>query len=220
MRGGVAGLLAPHYCSSCGDIGALLCESCKYDIVSDGQRRCLICRAPTTVDNLCSGCHVPYSRAWYVAEREGSLGKLLDLYKFQRAAGAYVELAELLDHILPELPPDTVVVHIPTIAAHVRQRGYDHTKKIARELARSRKLAFRTPIIRATNTHQRGAGRAVRIAQASEAFAVRGDVGPVPHLIIDDVVTTGATVEYAASVLKNAGASEVWVAVVSRQPLD
>jgi len=57
--------------------------------------------------------------------------------------------------------------------------------------------------------------------QALSAFGIHGSVDPrATYLIIDDIVTTGATIEYAALLLKEAGAKTIWVAAIARQPLD
>jgi len=68
---------------------------------------------------------------------------------------------------------------------------------------------------------QRHASAVERDRQAKAAFAVKGAITKhVPYVLVDDVVTTGATIKYAAQALLDAGASQVWVAVVARQTLD
>ena len=221
MPGYLVNLLAPHYCCSCGEIGAVLCERCKYDIVSEPYEACILCHniaKPT--ENLCNNCSAAFLHAWVVGSRADALKRAIDDYKFERLRAAYKGFAELFDATLPNLPQDIVIVPIPTIAKHVRMRGYDHMRLVARELARVRKLAYFPCLYRATSTMQRGASRAARRAQAEVAFAAR-DVRPgTRYLIVDDVSTTGATLEYAARVLLRAGAQEVWVAVLATQPLE
>ena len=213
-------LLAPHYCASCGDVGALLCEHCKYDIINDPYDRCVVCGRPVaTAANLCTRCHPPYSRAWCVGERAEALKSLMNVYKFDRARAGYWALADLLDATLPLLPPETVVVSVPTIAPHLRRRGYDHAWLVAKQFARLRHLTATQPLVRQTHVSQTGASRAQRIAQAKTAFACRPLNGG-RYLLVDDVYTTGATLQWAAHTLLEAGATEVWVAVLSRQSLE
>lgn len=72
--------------------------------------------------------------------------------------------------------------------------------------------------MRRTSTKQRGASRRERIAQAKQAFRLISTIEPDrPYLIVDDIVTTGSTLKYAAQLLRDAGATEIWVAVVARQ---
>jgi ComF family protein len=144
---------------------------------------------------------------------------LINRFKFDRARSAYKPLAHLMAAALPQLPADAIIVPIPTIAPHVRQRGYDQVELIAKELAKLKSCSYRSLLIRRTNTVQRGTARARRQKQAREAFACRQKLNPKStYLIIDDVSTTGATVNEAAKVLKAAGAAQVWVAVVAVQP--
>jgi ComF family protein len=148
------------------------------------------------------------------------LQRLIGDFKFERVYAAQYVLADLLLAHLDQLPPETVVTPVPTAASHIRQRGYDHTLLLARRVAKERGLKLAQPLIRATATKQRDANRAVRLAQAKTAFTARHPVDAVPYLLIDDVVTTGATMYYAAKLLKDAGAREVWAATIARQPLD
>lgn len=212
--------IAPHYCYSCGRIGAVLCEYCKYDIVSEPFERCIICLKPQTKrGNLCVTCKMPYSRAWCVGDRANALKLVIDTYKYESTRAVSITFADLLNNILPHLPPDTRVVGIPTASDHVRIRGFDHMAVLARRFAKKRGLVAVAPLERITNEHQYGSGRRARIAQAKRAFRCQ-EVDFVPHLLIDDVYTTGSTLRYASMALLEAGASEVYVAVLSRQPLE
>jgi len=218
---GLLGHVAPHYCCSCGEIGSLLCDSCKYDIVSEHINACLFCGHPTSVTAACRRCRSGVERTWYAGERSGGLEALIDRYKFEYAEAAYRPLGDLLLACLPELPSQTIVVPVPTIRAHIRQRGYDHALVLTRYIARERGLTLAQPLERLTTTAQRGADRKTRRLQAEAAFRVKNELQPdIPYLLIDDVATTGATLRYAAKALKGAGASVVWAAAVARQPLN
>lgn len=221
MPGYLVDLFAPHYCCSCGAIGAVLCEYCKYNIVSEPYEGCILCRHITKPsENLCDTCSASFTHAWVVGSRTGSLKKIIDDYKFERTRAAYRVLSEVFAAILPALPTDIEIVPVPTINRHVRIRGYDHMYLIARRLARSRGLPYSRCLRRATSTVQRGANRTVRQQQAASAFTTRNVRMGARYLLIDDVSTTGATLEHAARALRAAGAREVWVAVLATQPLE
>jgi predicted amidophosphoribosyltransferase len=112
-------------------------------------------------------------------------------------------------------------VPIPTITPHIRERGYDHTLLVARFVAHKRKLPLTPLLSRQTNTMQRGASKSLRRKQAAHAFMLRGYIDPsLTYLLLDDIVTTGATLDAAAKMLKEAGAKHVWVAAVAYQTLD
>lgn len=214
--------VAPHHCCGCSEIGTLLCDNCKYDITSEPFEACVACGKGLAGRNgLCGVCKVPYQHAWCVADRRDHLQRLIGNYKFTNARAAHKPLAQLLSERLPELPAETIVIPIPTVSSHIRQRGYDHMLLLSRHFARLRGLSVDTSLQRATNTTQRGSGVRQRARQAKAAFICNRqlDDGKI-YLLIDDVITSGATVKYAAQILLNAGASTVWVASISRQPLD
>lgn len=214
--------IAPHHCSGCDISGTLLCDNCKYDIISEPFLQCAACGKNGAGRNgLCSQCRVPYTRAWCVSARQDHLQRLIDNFKFTNAKSAYIPLAKLLDDYLPDLPPGTVIVPVPTANSHIRQRGYDHMLLVAKQLGKLRGLPIDTSLQRATDTQQRSASAQQRIENAKSAFVCRETLDPAKnYLLIDDVITTGATVKYADIALKNAGAEMVWVASISRQPLD
>lgn len=213
--------LAPHLCYGCGKIGVLLCDYCKYNIVNEQTHGCILC-SNNNIDNIiCYECQNIAQRGWCVGERADALRRLIDAYKFENAKAAHKPLADLLDSVIPDLPSQTIIVPVPTVSAHIRQRGYDHTAILARSFAKKRGMKYQPILQRATKSSQRGASRAVRLQQAASAFSISRKVeSGVPYLIIDDIATTGSTLRYAAKVLRTAGVTEVWTAVVARQPLD
>lgn len=221
MRLSLSDLLAPHYCTACGQSGGVLCEYCKYDITNDSFANCVACLgiAPAS-GNLCKSCIVPYSRAWCVGSRSDSLELLINNYKFNRVSAADTVFADLLDNTLPQLPADTIVTFVPTIPSHIRQRGYDHAERIAKKFAKYRDLDCSRALDRVEFTHQRGAGRAERLANAKRGFRGGRVAQDATYLLIDDIYTTGATLHYASVALLEAGAAEVFIAAIARQPLE
>lgn len=210
--------IAPHPCFGCAKLGQPLCDNCKYNITSEPFSRCLSCLGPTRHQGICQEHSLPYSRAWVVGERAGILEHLIDAYKFGRAKAVHQTLSELFDLVLPQLPQGVIIVPIPTINTHVRQRGYDHTFLVSKELARKRNLTLEGSLGRRHSAKQLGASRSERLAQAKTAFQVKASIDTnATYLLVDDVYTTGATIRYAAKTLREAGARDVWVAVIGRQ---
>ncbi|NCU37971.1 ComF family protein [Candidatus Saccharibacteria bacterium] len=212
--------IAPHYCCSCGEIGDIFCEYCKYNINSEPFGRCVLCNTLTVnAESRCRTCSAPYSRMWCVGEYAEELEKLIAAYKFNRSSLAAMAAADLCATRLPQLPSEVVVTGVPTIPAHIRQRGYDHTKVMSQQIAHKTGLTYRPTVERATQTVQRGASRQQRLANAQAAFTCNS-IPADTYLLVDDVFTTGATLHYAAQALLDAGAAEVWCVVVARQPLE
>jgi ComF family protein len=148
--------------------------------------------------------------------REGMLDKLIKEYKYGPVRGMAVVLAELLDEALPQLPEKIMVVPLPTIKKHVRERGFDHMKLLAKKLAHRRGWRYAALLSRINNTVQVGASEKERFLQAKNAYAIKGVVRQdFAYLLVDDVWTTGASIEAATAVLRGAGAKEIYRAVVA-----
>jgi ComF family protein len=194
-------IIAPHYCYSCAKVGSVLCLDCKYDINEDSFDACIICLVPSSV-GICKTCRTSFSRAWFVGERQESLREVIDDLKFKRVKCSATSLAELLDMRLPELPQTTVIVPVPTIRSHVRKRGYDQVALIAEQLASLRSLPVTSIIERHHSNVQLGKSKRERMQQMSTAFRCTALVNSrTTYLIIDDVVTTSATLRYCAEAL-------------------
>lgn len=221
MRFTLSNLIAPHYCCSCGEIGSILCSYCKYNIVSEVPAVCFQCMKPVgTYGDICGECKTYYTKGWFAGYHRTAVRELIQELKFNSNKSAGLEAALLLAESLPCLPAEVIVTNTPTVPSHTRQRGFDHTKNIAVNLARISKVKFCPALGRNHNLSQRGANRATRLAQAKNAYVATDVQKDGRYLLIDDVSTTGATLNYAAKALVEAGAKEVWVAVVSREPLD
>jgi ComF family protein len=139
--------------------------------------------------------------------------------KFGRAKAAAGIMAAHLDDILPHLAPDTLVTHVPTATSRVRLRGYDHAQLIAQQFARKRGLRYAPLLGRLGQSRQVGAARAERQKQLREAYRSRNPqrIAGASVLVIDDVLTTGATVEAAAHALREAGARHVDAALFAQR---
>lgn len=172
---------------------------------------------------ICRAHVQQFCYAWCLGERDGPLADLIDSYKFTNTIDAARMLGSLLAETIATLPEDTVIVPVPTIRPHVRQRGYDHAHLLARAIAKHHHRPVKALFRRRENTVQRGASKAQRLKQSQRAFSlvdpqtIRADT---LYLIVDDVYTTGATVAALRDLLHTAGAHNVALAVATRQTLD
>ena len=213
-------LVAPHLCSGCGRIGGTFCDNCKYDISIEYFSGCVLCEK-TTPRGVCDDHKVAFNQAWVVGIRSGPLQRLIGGLKFRNKKAAAYDLALLLHKRLPKLPSSTIFVPIPTSPAHIRERGYDHMLLIAKHLSKLRHAPTLSLLKKENNLTQHHADRKQRLSQAAHAFMVEGYIDShATYVLLDDVVTTGATITQAAFMLRKAGATTIWVAATSRQPLD
>ncbi|HEX3568543.1 MAG TPA: phosphoribosyltransferase family protein [Candidatus Saccharimonadales bacterium] len=130
--------------------------------------------------------------------------------KFARAQAAAADIAMQMAHLHADMAP-TVITHLPTASRRIRLRGYDQSALIARSLAQQLRIPYIPLLIRMSQHRQVGESRAARQAAARNLF--RAKTMPLVRrahvLVVDDVITTGASLEAAASVLRAAGAARV-----------
>ena len=213
---------APHICYGCGFVDSPLCDSCTNDIKYDDFGRCIWCMKPTANSHQCKKCATQYgaSAAWAAGVRETVLMEVVDGYKFDACRGAAVELAALLDATLPLFETAPIVTWVPTTPAHIRERGFDHAALLARTLARCRGYVATPLLSRVNSLTQHTLGRAARERVASETFvAIPERINPLtPVLLVDDILTTGATLRACIRELRKHSEAGIYVAVVCRQP--
>ncbi len=209
----VISVLAPHNCLVCGCEGKLICNWCAVDAFVPLPSRCYRCKRVTNEFSLCDRCkpRTPLRHVWIRTGYEGSAKDLIHTYKFERTQAAFAVITESMDEVLPYLPADTLIIPVPTATSRVRQRGYDHAYLLASELARRRQFKWLRAVTHLTQSRQVGSSRQQRLTQLADnlvvtkpAFVKGRDV-----LVVDDVVTTGATLEAMARALKQAGAKSV-----------
>ena len=104
-----------------------------------------------------------------------------------------------------------MIVPVPTATGRVRERGFDHAALLARQVAKDLGLPVSRPLGRLGQSRQVGAKRPQRQIQMADKIWVknRGAVAGQQILLIDDVVTTGATLKEASKVLRQVGATRV-----------
>lgn len=213
-------LIAPHLCYGCKLENIVLCEGCVETVVNNEDLHCYRCFRPTAEQALCGQClrRAPFSAFFVAAEYDGIMERVIHDYKFARVRSAHQPLADILSRALPQVDR-CVVTHIPTASPHVRVRGYDHAEYIAKALAQQRGWAHQALLRRHHNLRQLGSTREQRKQQAEAAFGLGTEVDGLTVVLVDDVTTSGATMDAAARVLLSGGAQSVIGAVVTQQRL-
>jgi competence protein ComFC len=214
------GLIAPHTCLACGLEGSVLCQACVVSRLLPHPSRCYRCHQATKQSRVCQRCKAAtaISHAWVITEYRETAKQLIHRLKFERASAAAATIAELLAEKLPLLPANIIVTHVPTAQSRIRARGYDQAQLIAKALAKRRNWHYTPLLNRSGSFRQVGASRKQRLKQLEHAYTAQksSSIHGSHILLIDDVLTTGSTVEAATSVLKAAGAKTIDAAVFAQ----
>lgn len=228
-------LLFPSPCRLCGiklnhAYRLPVCAAC-LDAVeavrTGGCRQCGDLVPTLAEDGRCLACHTspPAYRQALAASGYGGVARELILQlKFgglRPAAAYWARRLEPLARALPAGAP-ALVVPVPLGRRRQRQRGYNQSAEIARPLARQLGCACvpRALRRRRETSPQSGLDRAARIRNLEGAFVAAPLVAGRRVLLIDDVLTTGATAHAAAAALCRAGAAEVYVLTAARAELE
>ena len=223
-------LLAPS-CVLCGieAAGARLCTDCA-NLLERNDSACARCAEPLPLPTpLCGKClrRLPaFDAAWAGYLYRAPFDHLVQRLKFNNALAVGRALlpdwsAALRAHLAarPEPPPEALIP-IPLHRSRLRQRGYNQALELSRDLGSQMQL----PVLHAALSRVRatapmpGLDLTTRRRNVRGAFAAGSAQLPSRVALIDDVMTSGATLNEAAKVLKRAGVEWVEVWVLSRKP--
>lgn len=214
-------LLSPEQCRICYIDANMVCDDCYNKLFLDKDSRCYICNKMTTQNQICSSCrsNSRLRRVWWLGLYGDPIKAYISDMKFGRKRAYARRFGVLLADRIPYLPDDTIVFPAPTASSRIRQRGFDQAVLIAQSLASARQLSIsKDGLIRQSQVDQIGKHRSERIKQMKGCFALRSpeSVKGKNILLVDDVITTGATLESAAATLRQNGAKHVDAAIVAR----
>ena len=217
----------PAHCLACGGRGADgrdLCAACHAGLpwLRTACPRCALpLPAPASACGECLVKPPPLDAVHAAFVYAPPLDRLLPRFKFHGDLAAGRLLAALMRETAPRFPRDAAIVPIPLHRKRLRMRGYDQALELAKPLAEASALPLHDDLLhraRATAAQSRlHAGQ--RRRNLRNAFAVDASVAlPACVVLIDDVMTTGATLHAAAKALRKAGVARVEAWVCARVP--
>jgi len=217
-------LFFPNRCASCNQIGSWFCNQCRQEVAFISPPLCPLCGYPSTQVRLCPRCRespLAIDGIRSVAFFEGPLRPAVHAFKYRGLRCLAAPLAELMIAQWHKGPlPADVIVPVPLHRRRLRERGYNQAALLARPLGAAIDLPVREDWLvrtRATSP-QVELDVAERKANVADAFLCQnGDaVAGRRVLLIDDVFTTGATLESCSLALRQAGAQSVWAFTLGR----
>jgi ComF family protein len=227
-------MLYPRFCFGCGRAAPetlrWLCWDCLSTLPAVEPPFCAWCGDPICgsvthhfVCHTCSRVPPAFMRARSLFRYDGLVADLLKELKYHGGFWLAEDLARLLHHgVLAEYQIDglDVVCPVPLHHARRRRRGYNQSDLLAGSLARLLGLDYRANLLRRVRPTptQTSLTALERAANMRNAFKVRfpGWLKGRRVLLVDDVMTTGATVNECARALRKGGAREVWAVTVAR----
>jgi competence protein ComFC len=217
--------LFPRWCIGCGREGDFICPSCLKSLPRIKPPLCPRCGRPQLHAILCPSC------AGWQAEIDGIRSPFrfdgvirqaiheLKYRNLRAIAGLFARL--LNDYLVTNPVPGEVVVAVPLHPKRLRERGYNQSQLLAQELAKLTKLPLIDDCLireRHSLPQARTANVVERRSNVANAFSCRDRrLKGKPVLLIDDVSTSGATLDGCARALKKAGATSVWGLVLARE---
>ncbi|MBI4233214.1 MAG: ComF family protein [Chloroflexi bacterium] len=153
---------------------------------------------------------------------EGAIREAVHRLKYSNLRAIAPALAGLLaEHLQAHPVPADLIVPVPLHPRRERQRGFNQAALLAKEAGRRLRLPLverALARVRDSPPQARSASREERRANVQGAFMARQGFQGRCVLLVDDVCTTGATLEACAGALRNAGASSIWALTLAREP--
>ncbi len=224
--GGLAlDLLFPQKCAGCGREGSLICQSCRRSLPGIVPPLCPRCGRPQPSGVLCPSCVSWQAQIDGIRSPfrfDGAIRQAIHQLKYRNVRALASPLSQLLkEYLLANTIPGEVLVPVPLHGKRLRERGYNQAVLLAKALGKSIGL----PVVEGCLVRQRHTPPQARTSTADErrqnvadAFICRDErLREKQVLLIDDVATSGATLNACAIALKASGARSVWGLVLARE---
>lgn len=221
-------LIFPKKCFGCGRDGEFLCGQC-FNSLDFPEIRCFICRKGGA--GFCAQCASFFGLEnlcvfWAADYRNNAIKKIIRTFKYRQAGALAETLGEILSQRTEKLfiknsAGASLIIPVPLAPKRQRERGFNQAALLGRYFAQKNGLAFDSEIllkIKNTAPQVGTAGRGERLENLKESFAVSDfkKIQGKTVILVDDVLTTGATIMECARALQKAGVKKIIALVAAR----
>jgi len=217
----------PLFCLGCKKEGSLLCEACYLTTDTSGVSVCPVCHIPAEGGKPCDTCVSSTVLTSHLAvgvfEDTNLLGKLIHAHKYNFVADALVVFERMIEDFFEKNKNQykniDLVVPVPLHRRRFAERGFNQAEEIGNIVAKILNVPLENMLVRSRSTKQQAKlGKQDRLKNVGAAFALKQgiDVGAKNILLIDDVFTTGSTLNECGQVLHQNGAGEVHAFTLAR----
>lgn len=225
-------LLFPRFCVGCGQEGQYLCSECKARISVNQKFYCVFCKTPTYFSMSCPHCrdNCALKAVWVAADYNNKiLQELIHCLKYKYLEETATYLSAIIISFLEENKilekfgvnaNNSVIVPVPLHKKRYLSRGYNQSELLADNISEHFGIKKSNLLSRKINTvSQINLGKTERQKNVKNAFIFLDESGlnNKKVILIDDVVTTGSTLNECAQVLKNAGFLEIYGLVIAQR---
>ncbi|MCX6002987.1 MAG: ComF family protein [Chloroflexi bacterium] len=225
LKGVALNLLFPRFCVGCGREGDFICSPRQASLVRIESPACPKCGKPQKNGMLCSSCV-----AWQAEidgmrspfRFEGVIRQAIHEFKYRNLHAIALKLAQLLSNYLVENPISCdVLIPVPLHNKRLRELGHNQSGLLAKESSRLTGLKVNKNCLMGSR-HNLPQARAGSVEERRQnvmgIFSCRNDgLRDKKVLLIDDVATSGATLNACASALKAVGVPSVWGLTLARE---
>jgi competence protein ComFC len=225
LKGAALDFLFPRFCVGCGKEGDFICSSCQASLARIEAPVCPQCGKPQTDSRLCSSCvnwatDIDAIRSPF--RFEGVIRTAVHEFKYRNLRAIAGQLADFLgDYLVANPVPYDVIVPVPLHRKRLKERGYNQAALLSAEVSTLTGMPVNdTSLIRCIyNVQQAKTGNVEERRQNVIGIfsCLDEDLLGKKVLLIDDVTTSGATLNACASVLKKTGVMSVWGLTLARE---
>ncbi|MCL2719987.1 MAG: double zinc ribbon domain-containing protein [Treponema sp.] len=220
---GIKNILFPDECVICyenltdlNEIRTGMCLRCLLSIKYEKENRCYICGKPLISENeICLQCRTNenriYERIWMIFPYTGKYRNLLAGYKFKKNLMIINIFLLIIKEVIENevVLKDAVIVPVPPRPGKIKNTGWDQIEYLVRQIEKQSNIKVNRCLKRIKSKTQKQLNRNERKKNLEGRILINGKA-PETALVIDDVITTGSTMEVCALALKKAGTKKVY----------